>query len=39
MTLEQIAALVTARKSQNVKLKRTTGECREAAQTVCAMLN
>lgn len=39
MTSEQIAALVADGESETLELKRTTGQRREGAQTVCAMLN
>ena len=39
MTLEQIAALVASGESEAVECKATTGTRREAATTVCAMLN
>ena len=39
MTPEQIKTLVTAGESETLEFKRTTGTRREAAQTVCAMLN
>ena len=39
MTLDQIAALVASGESETVEFKATTGTRREAAATVCAMLN
>jgi ATP-dependent DNA helicase RecG len=39
MTPEQIAALATAGESETLEFKRSTGERREAARTLCAMLN
>ena len=39
MTLEQITALAATGESETLEFKRTTGTRREAAQTVCAMLN
>lgn len=39
MTLEDILALATGRESEALEFKRTTGTRREAAATVCAMLN
>ena len=39
MTSEQIATLAAAGESETLELKRTTGQRREGAQTVCAMLN
>ena len=39
MTLEQISALAVAGESETLEFKQTTGTRREAAQTVCAMLN
>ena len=41
MVLERILALATERESRDagVQFKRTTGTRREAAATVCAMLN
>ncbi len=39
MTLEQIAAIVAAGESETVECKATTGTRREAAATICAMLN
>lgn len=39
MTTEEIRALVAAGESETVEFKATTGTRREAAQTVCAMLN
>ena len=39
MTLEQISALAVAGESETLEFKSTTGTRREAASTVCAMLN
>ena len=39
MTSEEIAALSTAGESETLEFKATTGTRREAAATVCAMLN
>ncbi len=39
MTLEQITALAVKGESETLEFKSTTGTRREAAQTVCAMLN
>ncbi len=39
MTLEEILALVAGRESETLEFKRTTGTRREAAATVCALLN
>jgi ATP-dependent DNA helicase RecG len=39
MTPEQIAAWAAAGESETLELKRTTGERREGARTLCAMLN
>ncbi len=39
MTSEQIETLVAAGESEALELKRSTGQRREGAQTVCAMLN
>lgn len=39
MTSERIAKLVTAGESETLEFKSTTGTHREAAKTVCAMLN
>ena len=39
MSLEQIAALVVSAESETLEFKATTGTRREAAATVCAMLN
>lgn len=39
MTPDQITAWAAAGESETLELKRTTGERREAARTVCAMLN
>ncbi len=39
MGLEEIVALATGRESETLEFKRTTGTRREAAATVCAMLN
>ena len=39
MVLERILALVAERESETLEFKRTTGTRREAAATVCAMLN
>ena len=39
MTPDQVAALVAAGESETLEFKSTTGTRREAAQTVCAMLN
>ena len=39
MTSERLAALVATHESQTLEFKSTTGERREAARTVCAMLN
>ena len=39
MTLEQITALAATGESETLEFKHTTGTRREAAQTVCAMLN
>ena len=39
MTPEHLAALVAAHESETLEFKSTTGERREAARTVCAMLN
>lgn len=38
-TLDQLSALASAGESETLEFKRTTGERREAAQTLCAMLN
>lgn len=39
MTPEQISALVASGESETLELKATTGTRREAAATVCGMLN
>lgn len=39
MTLDQISALVAKGESETLEFKQTTGSRREAAKTVCAMLN
>ena len=39
MTPEQITALAATGESETLEFKRTTGTRREAARTVCAMLN
>ncbi|MFY9821289.1 MAG: RNA-binding domain-containing protein [Thermoanaerobaculia bacterium] len=39
MTPDQISAWAAAGESETLELKRTTGERREAARTLCAMLN
>ncbi len=39
MTCEQITTWAAAGESETLELKRTTGERREAARTLCAMLN
>ena len=39
MTVERIAGMVAAGESETLEFKRTTGTRREAARTVCAMLN
>lgn len=39
MTPDQVAALVAAGESETLEFKTTTGTRREAAKTVCAMLN
>ena len=39
MTLEQIAAMAASAESETLEFKATTGTRREAAATVCAMLN
>ncbi len=39
MTHDQITELVAAGESETLEFKRTTGELRQAIQTVCAMLN
>jgi ATP-dependent DNA helicase RecG len=39
MTPDQITAWAASGESETLELKRTTGERREAARTVCAMLN
>ena len=39
MTPEQITALAATSESETLEFKSTTGTRREAAQTVCAMLN
>ena len=39
MVLEEILALAAERESETLEFKRTTGTRREAAATVCAMLN
>src|SRR5262245_51846574 len=39
MTPEQIAAWAASGESETLEFKRTTGERREAARTLCAMLN
>ncbi len=39
MTPDQIAAWAASGESETLELKRTTGERREAARTLCAMLN
>lgn len=39
MTLDQIAALIASGESETLEFKATTGTRREAAATVCAMLN
>jgi ATP-dependent DNA helicase RecG len=39
VTAEQIAAWAPAGESETMEFKRTTGERREAARTLCAMLN
>ena len=39
MTAERIATVVAAGESETLEFKSTTGARREAARTVCAMLN
>lgn len=39
MTIDQITTLVASGESETLEFKHTTGARREAAQTVCAMLN
>ncbi len=39
MTLEEIKGLVATGESETLEFKQTTGQCRKAAQAVCAMLN
>ena len=39
MTLEQLTTLVASRESETLEFKGTTGTRREAAKTMCAMLN
>ena len=39
MMLDDITRLIAAGESETLELKKTTGERREAAKTVCAMLN
>ena len=39
MTPEQVTALAATGESETLEFKSTTGTRREAAQTVCAMLN
>lgn len=39
MTIDQIIAMVAAGESETLEFKTTTGSRREAAGTVCAMLN
>ena len=39
MALEELLALAAGRESETLEFKRTTGTRREAAATVCAMLN
>ena len=39
MTLKTITALAAEQESEILELKSTTGERREAAKTMCAMLN
>ena len=39
MTLEQITTLVASQESETLEFKSTTGTRREAAKTMCAMLN
>ena len=39
MTLDNILALAAAGESETTEFKETTGKRREAAQTLCAMLN
>ncbi len=39
MTLEEVLALVAGRESETLEFKHTTGTRREAAATLCAMLN
>ena len=39
MTLDEISALVQTGESETLEFKRTTGTRREAARTICAMLN
>src|SRR3954469_24997903 len=39
MNLEQIRALVSQHESEQLKLKRSTGQRTDAARTICAMLN
>jgi ATP-dependent DNA helicase RecG len=39
MTLQQIEAIVKSGESETLEFKRTTGERREAARALCAMLN
>ena len=39
MTPERVAALAAQGESETIEFKQTTGQLREAAQAVCAMLN
>jgi ATP-dependent DNA helicase RecG len=39
MTVAEIESWVRCGESETLELKRTTGERREAARTICAMLN
>jgi ATP-dependent DNA helicase RecG len=39
MTPEQIASWAASGESETLEFKRTTGERKEAARTICAMLN
>ena len=39
MLLEELQRLVAAGESENLELKKTTGQRTEAAKTVCALLN
>ncbi len=39
MNIEQLSALVATGESERLECKNTTGMRREAARTVCAMLN